>query len=230
MHNPSAQPKEGWATIEGVGKMIRNLKALMLASMAVLAVGAMAASAANAAEFTSPNGASTITTTPDGTGKTAHHVFHYAGGTLTCNTVHDHASIGGTSATSVLTTSVAYSGNCNFVGQTATVNMNGCNYRFNASGTVDIVCPAGQEITFSVPSPVCDVVVPPQTGLSSVTFHSINANEVTVESHTTGIKYTATGAGCPETGSFSNGSCTTGNVILTAEIVGAMVPLSVDTP
>jgi hypothetical protein len=210
--------------------MIRNLKALMLASMAVLAVGAMAASAANAAEFTSPNGASTITTTPDGTGKTAHQVFDAAGGSITCNTVHGHASIGGTGATSILSSSIAYSGNCNFVGQAATVNMNGCNYRFNASGTVDIVCPGTNEITFSVPSPVCDVVVPPQTGLSSVTYHSINANEVTIEPHVTGIKLTATGAGCPETGTFTNGNYTTGNVIITAEIAGAMVPISVDTP
>jgi hypothetical protein len=210
--------------------MIRNLKALMLASMAVLAVGAMAASAANAAEFTSPNGAATITTKPDGTGKTAHQVFDAAGGTITCNQVHGHAVIGGTGAASILTSSIAYSGNCNFVGQSATVNMNGCNYRFNASGTVDIVCSGGNEITFSVPSPVCDVVVPAQTGLSSVTYHSINATELTIEPHVTGITYTATGAGCPTPGHHPDGNYTTGNVIITAEVGGSAVPISVDTP
>jgi hypothetical protein len=210
--------------------MIRNLKALMLASMAVLAVGAVAASAANAATFTSPSGAATITTTPDGTGKTAHQVFDVGAGTVTCNAVHFHASIGGTSAASILTSSVVYSGNCNYVGQTATVNMNGCNYRFNASGTVDLVCFGGNEITIYVPNPVCHVVIPAQTGLSSVTYHSISSTEVTIEPHVTGISYTATGAGCPETGSFSNGNLTKGNVIITAEVAGAMVEISHDTP
>jgi hypothetical protein len=210
--------------------MIRNLKALMLASMAVLAVGAVAASAANAATFTSPSGAATITTKPDGTGKTAHQVLDIGGGTITCNTLHAHTSIGGTSATSILTSSIAYSGNCNYVGQASTININGCNYRFNASGTVDIVCPGGNEITYSVPSPVCDVTIPAQTGLSSVTYHSISSTEVTIESHLTGIAYTATGAGCPETGHFTNGNFTTGNFIITAEIAGAMVEISVDTP
>jgi hypothetical protein len=208
--------------------MIRNLKALMLASMAVLAVGAVAASAVQAVEFHSPEGAATLTAIPDGTGKTAHQVFDAAGGSITCNTVTGVASIGGSTASVVQLTSIVYSGNCNFVGQTATINMNGCTYSFHANGEVDIVCPAGKEITFSVPSPICDVVVPPQTGLSSVTYHPINEEtEVTIESHVTGIAYAATGAGCPETGSFTNGNYTTGNLIITAEAI-PMVPIKVE--
>lgn len=210
--------------------MIRNLKALMIAAVAVLAMSAMAASAAQGAvEFHSSSGAATLTTTPDGTGKTAHQVFDAAGGTITCNTVSGEASIGGSTAAAVQSTTITYSGNCNFVGQAATVNMNGCNYNFHANGEVDIVCTGSNEITFSVPSPVCDVVVPPQTGLGTVTYHNINSNtEVTLEPHVTGITYTATGAGCPTAGTFSDGNYTTGNVIITAEQGSTMVPIKVE--
>jgi hypothetical protein len=123
---------------------------------------------------------------------------------------------------------MTYSGNCNFIGQNSTLNVNGCNYNYHANGVVDIVCPAGQEITFSVPSPVCDVRIPPQTGLGTVTYHNINSEtEITLEPHVTGIQYTAAGAGCFETGTFTNGNITTGNAIFTAEQC-APVPIKVE--
>jgi hypothetical protein len=82
-----------------------------------------------------------------------------------------------------------------------------------------------------VENPFCDVVVPAQTGLSGVRYHPFNGEtEVTFEPHVTGIAYTATGPGCPATGHFSNGDYTTGNVVITAEQGGSMVPISVHTP
>jgi hypothetical protein len=91
------------------------------------------------------------------------------------------------------------------------VNMNGCEYHFDQpqrvntgshngpfTGTVDVVCPAGKVITFGTAT--CTVTVPSQSNLSEVTYTNLPAEppltpfkKVTVESHVTGITYTATG-------------------------------------
>jgi hypothetical protein len=214
--------------------MIRNLKVLMLAAFAVAALSAMAASAAQAVEFHKPAEAVKLTTTPDGTGTNAHQVFDAAGASITCPGVTAEGTVAGTTTTvaTVETSLVEYTGECKFVGQKATVEMHGCNYKFHANGEVDIICPTGNTIRFSVPSPFCEVTVPGQTGKTTIGYTNINTKtEVTVSPNVTGITYDATGAGCPTAGHGTNGTYTTGNVIVTAEKDNAnkeMVPIFVE--
>jgi hypothetical protein len=199
--------------------MIRSLRVPLLAAMATLAVSAVAAVGAQAQEFHTWSSETIITTKPDGTGKQSHHVFDVASGSMTCNNFEGELSMYGYKTLFWLTSrSIAYGGSCNFVGQSATVNMNGCDYEYVANGEFAIACPFGSEITFNVPSPVCDVVIPPQTGKGTITYTNINEKtEITVSTSVTGIKYTATGAGCPTSGTFENGKYTTGNVIWQGE-------------
>jgi len=204
--------------------MIRTLKALMVAATAALMLGAIGASAAQAhtpAVFNKPAEAVQLTTLADGTtGKEKHHVFDAAGGNITCAGVEAPATVAGTetTVTSILTTSVTYTGPCVFGGQTAVVNMNECNYRFHASGQVDIVCPEGKFITFNVPATGCDVDVPGQAGLGTVSYTNIANGDVTLSPVVKNIEYTVTGAGCPVVaGTYNNGEYTTGNVIVAGE-------------
>jgi len=206
--------------------MIRNLKALLLAAVAVMAVSAVGASAGQAAEFHSSVAETKLTLTTDGTGKTAHQVFDAAGASITCAGIKGEGNLAVSTATSV-TIDVTYEGPCTFVGQEATVDMKGCDYTFTSHGTVSLSSRTGKNcatepITFSVPSPPCTVTVGSAGGanqnLESVTYHNITTSgvsEITVEPHVTGITYTATGSGCPETGTKTNGNYTTGNTIVT---------------
>jgi hypothetical protein len=211
--------------------MMRNLKALMLAAVAALSLSAVGATAAQAAEFHSSAASTTLKTTADGTGKAAHQVFDAAGASITCAGVEIVSGTIAGATTSSVTVKVKYTGACTFVGQAATVEMRGCDYKFNASGTVDLVganC-AAEPIRFSVPSPPCTVTVGPQSGLSSVKYNNIKPgakSEITLEPTVTGITYTATGSGCPQTGTKSDGNYTTGNVIVTGEASGSMVDIS----
>jgi hypothetical protein len=214
--------------------MTSNLKVLTLTAFAVAALSAVAASAAQAVEFHKPPEAVKLTTTPDGTGTTAHQVFDAAGASITCPGVTAEGTVAGTATTvaTVETSLVEYTGECKFLGQKAIVEMHGCGYKFHANGEVDIVCPGPNQIRFSVPSPFCEVLVPAQTGKTNVGYTNINTKtEVTVSPVVTGIRYTATGMGCPITGTQTNGQYTTGNVILTAEKDNAnkeMVPIFVE--
>jgi len=191
---------------------------LALALAAIAALFATSATSASAAQvFHSASAPVKVTTTADGTGKNSHHVLDAAGGSVTCTGFTGEAEQNSTDATSIAFSSVAYS-NCTFLGQAATVSMNECTYVLQAAGTLDISCPAGKEITISTTLVPCDVKVPPQTGLSNVSYSNIaSSTEVTASPSVTGVKYTASGPGCPLTGSFTNGNYTTGNVILTAE-------------
>lgn len=199
--------------------MIRNLKVIGFAAMAALVVSGIGATGAQAASFSAASTPVTLVTTSDGTGKTAHQVLDFAGAGLTCSNVSGSATQNTSPVAEFQTASISYSG-CNYVGQATTINMNGCNYNFQATGVIDIRCPEGREITWSVPNPVCDVVFPAQPNIGTVTYHNIEtagSKEITVSQNLTGLDYTATGAGCPETGTFGNGALTTGNVIFTGQ-------------
>jgi len=173
------------------------------------------------AVFNKPAEAVQLTTLADGTSnKEKHHVFDAAGGNITCAGVEAPATVAGTGATvtSIITTSVTYTGPCVFNGLTAEVKTNECNYRFHASGLVDIACPAGKFITFAVPATGCDVDVPAQTGKGTVTYTNIANGDVTLSPVVSNIAYTVTGAGCPVVaGNYTNGEYTTGNVIVSGE-------------
>jgi len=218
--------------------MTRKLKVLGLAAFAILAVSAMSAASAQAISgISKPAESIWVTTTPDGTGKTAHHVFDAAGASITCTQGKGEATIAGTETkvvTTVIEKTIEFTG-CSFLGQAASVVGNGCDGHVGISGgeiiTSIVGCNPGKTVEFSVASPPCLVSVPEQA-LFGVTAHNLNANEITVEAHVSGVKYTATGSGCPITGTFSNGNYTTGNHILTGQkdvggVGGEMVPIQV---
>jgi hypothetical protein len=101
---------------------------------------------------------------------------------------------------------------CTIAGAAATVNANGCTYKFHIgsevgvgefSGTTDIACPSGKAITATAGT--CEVLVGSQAGLSKVEY--VNNSEAEVPSLTgrlaiTGLKYTTKdGFLCPFSGS-----------------------------
>jgi len=204
--------------------MTRTPKTLISAATAALVLAAIGASAAQAHTpevFNKPAEPVQITTLADGaTTKERHHVIDMAGGSLTCAGIEAPATVAGTGATvtSILTTSVTYTGPCLFGGQTAVVNMNECNYRFHASGFFDIVCPEGQPITMGVPATGCDVIITAQAGKGTVNYTNIANGDVTLSPGVKGISYTVLGAGCPVvSGIYGGAEYTAGNVILAAE-------------
>ncbi len=206
--------------------MIHNLKALLLASMAIAAVSAVTASAASAVPlFHSEIGATTLTGTSDGIGKTGHQVFDAAGGTATCNEVDLAGTQSGTTAESV--TMTAEFKNCTFLGQVASIQMEACDFRFYANGKVDVQDDAGLEgnckhhekgITITIPG--CTVIVPEQPGLEKITYHNITGasgkREITAEPNVASITYDSKGAACPKqpAGTYKDGLFTTGNAII----------------
>jgi hypothetical protein len=218
--------------------MIRNLKALLLASMALAALSAVSASAASATSFNSEATNTIIKGTGDGTGKTAHQVFDAAGGTVTCNDVHLTGTQTGTTAT-VITLTAEFT-TCTFLGQAATVKMEACDFRFHASGDVDVHDDSGlsgnckhHEQGIKITIPGCTVIVPEQTGLKSVKYHNITVggkSAVTAEANVSGITYDSTGAACPKqpAGTYADGTFTTGNAIITGtdEATGAVTGVS----
>ena len=214
--------------------MIRNLKAVALAAMALAGFAAIGAAGASAAEYHCDVGGGqscAVTLSPDGTGKTAHHVFIVKKGALsaavTCNSLSGSATIAKT-ATEATVTNLLYSG-CNLVGIEAGVDTNGCDYLFKANGgAVSVVCPAGK--TMKVTAGACTIEVGSQA-LTGITYTNINSKkEVTGSALVKNISGIA-GAGCAAiigfSGAFTEGEYTTGNTIAKAfkdeEVEGAQV-------
>jgi hypothetical protein len=196
---------------------MRNLKVLGLALVAVLALGAMVASAASADDLTAESYPATLTGTQEGVDTlTIPEV-----GTTACEGTTYHGTISAaTTAQSVTPTYPPPTApkHCLSLGFPAEVHTNGCTYTLRVgvgvtTGTVDIVCPAGKEITITVnvPSPMvlkCTIHLPPQTGKATLTYKNVGTlktREVTVEANVTGLTVTTTkpsgGGGigaCPE--------------------------------
>jgi hypothetical protein len=193
--------------------MIRNLKALGLAVMAIFALTAVASSAAQAIEFHSEIENTTVTAKTE-TGSNS--VFDAAGASISCASgTFTGSQAAKTSPT--LTVTPAYSG-CTFLGVlNVPVNMNGCQYTFNANGEVAVIGASCTAITFE--AELCKVEVGKQSGLKEVTYTNIGAGttrEVTVTPHVTGITYTSSGL-CPKNGTFSDGNYTSGNAVAKGE-------------
>jgi len=210
--------------------MIRNLKVLIAAGMALAAFGVMGASASQAAEFHCNTKPCTATLKPDGTGKTAHHVFIVkkgaVSGSFTCNEISGEATLETETATTVeFNKNLKYSG-CSIAGSTVEVHMNGCSYSFTSHGAVTVICPPGKQIELTIGIPRrCTVDIPAQGPLNGITYHNLGENtELTVSTLVQGISGTATDnevEGCLKTvgfsGSFTEAEYTTGNTIVTGE-------------
>jgi len=206
--------------------MIRNLKILFVAAMALGAFGVFNAAGAQAAEFHCSVEPCRYTLTRDGTEETAHHVFVLKNAkketiSFTCESLSGEGTSALKTAATLTVTNPAYT-NCESVLGKATVEMNGCEYKFTSSGTVTIVCPGTNKIDIKA-SATCTVQVGPQGPLNGITYHNLNKGSgkgsVTVSAKVAGIASTVTGS-C---GTFDITSTpitseyTTGNTIVTAE-------------
>jgi hypothetical protein len=219
--------------------MIRNLKVLLAAAMALAALGAIAASGALAAEYHCTVEPCRVTLKPDGTTKTAHHVFIVKGkngegasvsGSFTCNGL-DGEGLSNTKTTKELTITALNYTECNIVGTPVTVHMNGCDYHFVAGSlTMTIICPVGKQIEWTILSAgvlKCTIDVPAQGPLGGIIYHDISGTktEATVEVRAkdiTKIEATpAAGGSCIPfvgfNGAADEGEYSTANIAVTAE-------------
>ncbi len=196
--------------------MIRKFKLFGVMAVAALALTAVAASAAQAApEFHVESAPATITGEQIGT-----QVFTTTAGKVECSTATFKGSTAVTATTSQLL-APTYSGCRAFGFLSANVATNGCEYNFHLTAggvspfpaTVDIVCPAGKEITVTTSFSSCVIHVPAQTGLGGITITNTGTKttrDLDVKLAITGIKYS-------QTGSCTGGEVTDTNGTLTGE-------------
>ena len=169
-------------------------------------------------EFVSPLSETKISSTADGSGAEAHHVFDVAGGSVTCSSINLTGTQTG-KRTFELTLQASYKG-CSFLGEPTTVETSGCTFQIRGNGTL-VVSPCEKPITWEakIGGNPCRIEIGTQsTPRSEIWFNNIKPGsfeEVTMEVDVLGIKYTATGKGCPKAGTFEDGKYTTGNTILT---------------
>jgi hypothetical protein len=100
---------------------------------------------------------------------------------------------------------------CTAFGQAATRSENGCEYRATATGTIDLECPPGKEVSVVVPAGNCSITTPGQTGLAEYKNEgSGTTRRVLVTSKAEKLKYTVHGPGtiCGTTGEYSNAKIT----------------------
>jgi hypothetical protein len=203
-------------------KMTRNLKALGLALIAVFAMSAMAASAASAqGKITGANpfwlhGVDEPgTTTPLEAfgGTTECETATYRGGKVNSTSGGHHVALPSGSAD--FTISPTYSGCLGNGVLPETITMNGCDYVVHVektigvdlySSTVELVCPAGKEVTIDVwttherhtknPIPDCEYHVPPQKGLAGATVTDQTNGHITLGGAAEKITLTRTAGVC----------------------------------
>jgi hypothetical protein len=155
--------------------MIRSLKALGFALVAVFAMGAVAANGASAHEFTSSSATTFLTGTSE-SGTLDKFTVSAIFGTLT---IECHGSFTGTQSGTVadeVTVTPAYS-SCLFNGEAASVDVNGCDYKFDSDTDVNghavakVACPgSGTTQTIAVTNNTCDMYFGTQTTTEGVTY------------------------------------------------------------
>ena len=218
--------------------MILKLKALGLALVATLAISSVAASAASADDLTSETSPVTLTGRQTGGGD----VLTMTAPTIKCKEVN-YAAFSAVTPSTAVTVTPSYpektaggEQNCSGFGFPATVETRGCTYKYTlnaaTTGGLDIICPAGQELTFTLKSAgvtKCIVHVPAQSFPASITYSNTGAGttrEIDVTANiasTLAYKHTAgTGIGACTGGSASNGSYS-GAGIVTGESGGTHV-------
>jgi len=205
---------------------------LMVAAMVVAVVGALSAAAtAQAAEFKSSGEPANILGEEDSVGKAPHQVFAVAGVKVTCKKV----AMSGTQNLKVVSslTLIATYSQCEMINGlisvAATMKMNNCDYLIHSNGEVDITSVTGftcnkSPITIegkTAEGKFCDISIGSQNSLTKAKFTNIvsggGKKQITVEFNlNSGFKYEATGSFCNETGTKTNGTEETGNVVLSA--------------
>lgn len=190
--------------------MTRRMKTLGVATAAALCLIAISASAAQASQFHTQGSKypAAITGVQTAAQTMRFHVVSGNPNEFKCNTL----SLSGTlaAASSTLTVHPTYGGECKLFGAAAVINTANCDYVFHTgaetamdkyAGTMDIECSAGGSI--SIVSNACEITIPPQNGLTGITFVDLTAEgAVTVEFQIGAFSYTVVkdGAGCPLTG------------------------------
>lgn len=133
-------------------------------------------------------------------------------------------------------------GLCSFIGLSATLNFNGCQYTLHAGettaegtseGTLDLICPEGQEVEYSVFG--CTVSVPEQASIAGIGYHEVETGgnrEITVEINAANITYEEEGFFCSNPGEATNNGEYEGRAVAKAfeDITGEQVDVTlVDT-
>jgi hypothetical protein len=217
--------------------MTSKIRALGLAFVAVVAMGAMAASAqASVIHVGATNSA--LTGHKHGAINSTLSIQETGGGTGTaqCPTATLEAHLQGAQTFENIEATATYSGHagvpCLLFGQAAAVKLNGCKYTLtnkqttgvtygSGTATVDITGCTSATTGISIQSGICQVHIPPQTGLSHVVGKTIQphgtSDAITLEATVSGVKVIQTGVACPD---GTNHTSTTGqfkaNTIVTA--------------
>jgi hypothetical protein len=218
--------------------MMRSIKILGITLLAVFVIAALTVSTASADGLTSE--ASSVRLTGSQIAEN-NNVLTTTAGTTKCKAATYTAASVATPATTV-TVTPKYT-ECNVMGFSShePIDMNGCDYLLHVpatteagTGSADIVCPAGKEITItaiSVGTLKCTTHIPPQAGLSKMTYTNIGAGttqeieldlevEGISESHTKGTGLGACTAGSAATGKLTGAAKFTGEEAGTATHVG----------
>jgi hypothetical protein len=220
--------------------MTRKLKRLGLLLAAALVIGALASATASAE--TLHFFAESLPATLKGT--SAEDVLTTTVGTVKCKEATYSGSQGEQETTTVEVEPV-YSG-CTAFGFPGEISANGCKYRLkggeiesgNREGTLDVVCPAGKEITVVAKSgstTKCTLHLPAQSNLGTVTFTNVHGSSPEISAklsvgkikytHTTGTGLGACAAGSSESGSYAGTMAIKGKTEAEADFgVAVLVP------
>lgn len=211
--------------------MIRNLKALGLALVAIFALGAMAASAASADALTAESYPVTLTGAHDA--GFAADTFITTAGSVKCPDATYHGTIKEASTTITVTPEFnSPKDSCTIGGGIpAIIDTNGCDFLFHigtgtlTTGTVDLVCPAGKDLTVTANqntagslTPKCTMHVPPQA-VGGITYDNVAGppKQIRVTIKSAGITYKETAGIGLGTGL---GACTPSGELHTGEFLG----------
>lgn len=214
--------------------MTRNPKALGLAVVAALAMSAVMASTASANHLAfQATGEPTVwlNGSDEEPGK---NTFTTTAGTVHCQEAAYAITIPANTTPTTRDVGAAYA-DCEVTpAMHAIIDMNGCIYQLHAGetdankkmeGTVDIICPAGKEITITATvggTVKCTIHVKEQKGLTQITYTNIGAGEeeeITLDLALGGIHYThtkGTGFGACNPGTANNGAFN-GQILLEGE-------------
>lgn len=206
---------------------MHKVRHIVLGAMATLAISAMIASTASADEFHAESAPVTLTGAQEKHlegGVERNDRFTTDGGVTECTTItYRGTQVASTATTMTLTPT--YSG-CAFAGLSSVIDMNECDYLFHlnaglTTGTTDIVCPSGREITKTVgPAATlrCITHIPPQQGIGGVTYTNLGAGstrEITIAMNLANIHYSQTaGSGA--------GACATADNTTNGTYIGAL--------
>jgi hypothetical protein len=209
-------------------KRIKNLGLAVVTALALTAV--LGAAGASATSFVTEKAPAAVTSTVAGGTPS---VFTFGDDYGYCSTAILSGASGSTHAAQLFL--VPSNLKCNFGNFTgeSSVKLNGCELDFHpgakveSNGTFDIVCPAGNAITFEPSSSKgCLVTVPAQTGLLarySNAGGTGSERKVKVNIEAGGINYSqVSGSVCGPTGSFTDGTWT-GSATLQASSEGSPV-------